>query len=114
MSTAITRQESFELHGTAGDDGGAWKKTINFAPARVSARVALVSVGGGGLSLAGIVEYSYRPDPKGADKVVHLGSDWPQWKSFVEAVDGMTSITWGIAAGAGQELHARLDLSFWS
>jgi len=111
---ALARQESYELHGTGGDDGGSWRKTIEFAPARVSARVALVSVDGGGLSLAGIIQYRYRPDPKGADKVVHLGSDWPEWKSFVEAVDGMTSITWGIAAGAQQELHARLDLSFWS
>ena len=55
------------------------------------------------------------PSLEGAEKVVHFGSDWSGWKSFVEVVDNMTAITWGIVVGGGdQALHARLDLSWWS
>ncbi len=111
----ITRQKSFELHGFGGDKGGDWTKTIDFAPGRVSAEVALIEVDGDGLHRVGIAGYRYRPSLEGAEKVVHFGSDWSGWKSFVEVVDNMTAITWGIVVGGGEQaLRARLDLSWWS
>jgi hypothetical protein len=110
----IARQKSFELSGFGGDKGGDWTKTIDFKPGRVSAQVALFEVDGDGLHRAGILGYRYRPDPKGAEKVVHYGPNWSDWKSFVEVVDNMTAITWGIVAGGGQAVHARLDLFWWS
>ena len=110
----IVRQKSFELSGFGGDKGGDWTKTIDFAPGRVSAQVALIGIAGGGLNRAGILGFRHRPDPKGVEKVVRFGSSWASWKSFVEPVDGMTGITWGIVAGAEQEVSARLDVFWWS
>ena len=110
----ITRQKSFELSGVGGDEGGNWTRTIDLKPGRVSAQVSLFGVGGGGLNHVGILGYRSRPDPKGAEKVVHFGSSWAGWKSFVEPVEEMSAITWGVVAGAGQEVHARLDLFWWS
>jgi hypothetical protein len=109
----ILRQQSFELGGAAGDNGGSWTRTINLAPASVSAQVSLFGVYGNGLQRVGIRSFRTRPDPDGPEHAVTFGVAFGDWPSFLAVVEHLSSITWAVTAGADQEAFGRLDLLWW-
>jgi len=84
----------------------------NFEPGFfVVAQAGLHGVSGEGLHHCGIVSYRHRPDPKGAEIPVHLG-EWPTWAGYIY-VNNATSVTFGSAVGARQELYMWGNLYFW-
>jgi hypothetical protein len=82
---------------------------VNIPPASIYATVCLNGTSGGGTNYAGISGYRKRL-PSGADQDINFGP-WTSWPPSVS--DFMSSITFAIATGDGQEawLYGRMD--YW-
>jgi hypothetical protein len=83
----------------------------NFAPSFTVAYPVIYGVSGGGLHHSGIAAYRHRPKPNGAEETVNLGA-WPSWAAYIY-VNQLTSVTFGVAVGAKQELYVHGNISFW-
>ena len=82
---------------------------VNIPPALVGAQVALYGQSGGGTNYTGIKHYRKRL-PSGADQDIDFG-DWPSWPPVV--ADNMSSVTFAIATGDGQEAWLVWRMDYW-
>ena len=82
---------------------------INIPPAYLAAQTWLHGQAGGGASYTGIKHYRKRLD-NGADQDIDFG-DWLSWPPVI--VDNVSSITFALGTGPGQEGWAVLRMDYW-
>src|SRR5713101_331201 len=92
-----------------GGNNGYTTMQVNMPPALVGAQVALYGQSGGGTSYVGIKHYRKRL-PSGQDQDIDFG-EWPSWPPVV--VDNLSSVTFAIATGDGQEGWLVWRMDYW-
>ena len=103
---------SIWLYSGFGDQGSTYTQEYNFPPSYGIAQASLYYAAGGGLLIAGIAGYRYRPDPNGQEQSVNFG-DIFSWPAYIY-VDNLTSVTFGAAAGNNnQDCKVLGNVFFW-
>lgn len=98
-----------DWHWFSAWDNGYHTVQVNIPPALVGAQVWLYGDTGGGTSYTGIKHYRHRL-PSGADDDIEFG-DWPSWPPVI--VDFISSVTFALGTGSGQEGWAVLRMDYW-
>lgn len=101
---------SWIYSGYNSQQGSTFTHEWIFSPRYIVAQCSIYYCSGGGLHMVGVAGYRYRAQD-GSDQPVSFG-DWPSWPSNIY-VDQCTSVTFGTAVGAQQELTALLNFFFW-
>jgi hypothetical protein len=96
--------------GYNSDSGSTFTHEWNFPPMYIVAQCSIHYCSGGGLHQVGIFGYRYLAQD-GSDQPVWFG-DWPSWPSDIY-VDQCTSVTFGTAVGAAQEVTGLLNFFVW-
>jgi hypothetical protein len=98
-----------QWHSFTAWDNGYHTVDINIPPATVGAQTWLYGTSGGGSILTGIKHYRKRLG-NGQDEDHDFG-DWLSWPPVI--ADFISSVTYALATGDGQEGWAVLRMDYW-
>jgi hypothetical protein len=107
----IVKHRSFPLFAFANTQTQTGTFTINIAPAPIVAQTSLYRVYGATMVKIGIQSFRHRPMPDGPEEEVDFGG-FGQWPSTI-GHDRVTSVTFGVWAGKGNQLEGHADLYWW-
>jgi hypothetical protein len=92
---------------------GSITKEMNFAAQKAVGQISLGQADGGGLLNSGIRGFRTRPTPTGPENVTDFGPNFYNWPNTVFD-QRLSSVTFALALGGGQEATGVCNIFFWS